>query len=109
VEISIDLAKIEVIIKWKFKDLYNKSVIRSFLGLYNYVRMFYYYVNGLTEPLNRLFKKDVPFERSQKQEEAFEALKKLTCETSILTFFQPGRLIKVKSNALRNVTGSVIL
>jgi hypothetical protein len=108
-EISIDLAKIETIMKWRFKDLCNKSVIRSFLGLYNYVRMFYYYVNGLAEPLNRLLKKDVSFKRNQEQEEAFEALKKLACEAPVLAFFQPGRLIRVESDASRNVIGGVIL
>jgi hypothetical protein len=63
VGISIDPVKIEAIMKWKFEDLYNKSAVRSFLGLYNYVRMFCYYVSGLAEPLNRLLKKDVPFEQ----------------------------------------------
>jgi hypothetical protein len=87
VEISIDLIKIEAIMKWRFEDLYNKSVVRSFLGLYNYVRMFYHYASGLAEPLNRLFKKDVPFEQETDQEQAFEALKRLVCEAPVLAFF----------------------
>jgi hypothetical protein len=87
VEISIDPVKIEAIMKWRFEDFCNKSAIRFFLGLYNYVCMFCHYVNGLAEPLNRLLKKDVPFEQSPDQEQAFEALKKLACEALVLAFF----------------------
>jgi hypothetical protein len=87
VEISIDSVKIEAIMKWRFEDLYNKSAVQSFLGLYNYVRMFYHYVSGLVKPLNRLLKKDVPFEQGTDQEQAFEALKRLACEAPVLTFF----------------------
>jgi hypothetical protein len=49
--------------------------------------MFYHHASGLAEPLNRLFKKDIPFEQGSDQEQAFEALKKLACETPVLAFF----------------------
>jgi hypothetical protein len=95
--------------KWRFEDLYNKSAVRSFLGLCNYVRIFCYHVNGLAEPLNRLLKKDVPFEQGPDQEQAFEALKKLACKAPVLAFFQLGRPTRVESDASYNVTGGVVL
>jgi hypothetical protein len=109
VEISIDPAKTEVIMKWRFEDLYNKSAVRSFLGLYNYVRIFYHHASGLAEPLNRLLKKNVPFEQGLDQKQAFKALKKLACKALILAFFQPGRPTRVESDASHNITGDVVL
>jgi hypothetical protein len=64
--IRIDLKKIEAIINWRFEDIITTTALRSFLGLINFVRTFFYYTNDLAEPLNKLLKKDIPFEMGSK-------------------------------------------
>jgi len=91
VGISIDPAKIQAIQDWRFEDLTTRSAIRSFLGLCNYVRMFCHHASGIAEPLNRLLKKDTPFQMNEEQRQAFEAMKQLACEAPVLAFFQPVR------------------
>lgn len=59
--ISIDLAKIAVIKNWKFSDLKSPLAVRSFIGLYNYIRIFCYYASEIAEPLNRILRKSVSF------------------------------------------------
>jgi hypothetical protein len=60
--IRIDPKKIEAIINWRFKDITTTTTLRSFLGLINFVRIFFHYISDLAEPLNKLLKKDIPFE-----------------------------------------------
>jgi hypothetical protein len=83
--------------------------LRSFLGLCNYVRTFCHHASDVAEPLNRLLKKDVPFEMGPDQVMAFEEMKKLATTAPVLAFFVPGRPTKVETDASRNATGGLIL
>ena len=67
-----------------------------------------YYINKITESLNRLLKKNILFKISPEQKIAFKNLKKLAYKAHVLTFFKPGRFIKVEINALYNVINNVI-
>ena len=109
VGVKIDPKKTEAIRNWKFEDLQNRSAIKSFLGLCNYVRMFCEHSSGIAEPLNRLLKKDVPFRLEAEQRDAFEKLKQLACTAPVLAFFYPGRPTKLETDASRNATGGLIL
>ena len=108
VGISIDPAKIKAIQSWKWEDLTNRTAIRSFLGLCNFIRMFCYHASDIAEPLNRLLKKDAPFVLGTEQQHAFEDLKRLACEAPVMAFFRPDRPTKVETDASRNATGGVI-
>jgi hypothetical protein len=108
VGVRIDPEKVKAIRNWKFSDLNSKTAIRSFLGLCNYVRMFCYHASDAAEPLNRLLKKDAPWQMGPDQEQAFETLKALACEAPVVAFFVPGRPTKVEADASRNATGGVI-
>jgi hypothetical protein len=108
VGISIDPAKIKAISEWKFEDLTSRTAIRSFIGLCNYVRMFTHHASGIAEPLNRLLKKDTPFEMGPEQRTAFDKMRQLACEAPVLAFFKPGRPTRVETDASRNATGGVI-
>jgi RNase H-like domain found in reverse transcriptase/Reverse transcriptase (RNA-dependent DNA polymerase)/Integrase zinc binding domain/Chromo (CHRromatin Organisation MOdifier) domain len=108
VGIRIDPEKVKAIRNWKFEDLTNKTAVRSFLGLCNYVRMFCHHASGTAEPLNRLLKKDATFEKGPEQQNAFNELKRLACEAPVMAFFVPGRKTKVETDASRNATGGVI-
>jgi hypothetical protein len=106
--VRVDPEKVAAILDWDWDDLNSKSAIRSFLGLCNFIRTFCYHASQLAEPLNRLLKKDVPFEKGPEQREAFEALKKLATEAPVLAFFKPGRPTKVDTDASNKATGGVI-
>ena len=51
---------------WKYENLINIKVIKYFLKLYNFIKIFIYYFNEVSEILNPLFKKNVPFKLEQK-------------------------------------------
>jgi hypothetical protein len=106
--VRIDPRKIQAIQDWKFDDLTNRSAVRSFLGLINFVRLFCHHESEVAEPLNRLLKKEVPFVRGEEQRQAFEKLKQLATEAPVLSFFVPGRPTRVETDASRNATGGVI-
>ncbi len=84
------------------------KAVRSFLGLYNYVRIFCYYVSTTAEPLNTLLKKSALFDKTEEYRLTFENIKKLVYKALVLAFFKPNRLTKVEIDASRNVTGGVI-
>lgn len=106
--VRIDPQKTKAILDWKFEDLTNRSAVRSFLGLINFVRVFCHHESEVAEPLNRLLKKDIPFVCGEEQRQAFEKLKQLVTEAPILSFFVPGRPTRVETDASRNATGGVI-
>jgi hypothetical protein len=108
VGIRIDPEKVKAIQAWKLTDISNRTALRSFLGLCNYIRMFCYHASEVAEPLNRLLKKDSPWEVGEEQKKAFETLKDLACQAPVLAFFKPGRPTKVETDASRNATGGVI-
>src|ERR1700694_571882 len=107
--VRIDPENIKAILSWKVEDITTKSALRSFLGLCNYVRTFCHHASDVAEPLNRLLKKDVPFEMGPDQIMAFEEMKKLATTAPVLAFFVPGRPTEVETNASRNATGGLIL
>ncbi|CAJ2510963.1 Uu.00g065880.m01.CDS01 [Anthostomella pinea] len=106
--VRVDPAKVAAILNWDWDDLNSKSAVRSFLGLCNFIRLFCYHASDLTKPLNRLLKKDMPFEKGPEQKEAFEALKKLATEAPVLAFFKPGRPTKVDTDASGKATGGTM-
>lgn len=107
-DIRIDPNKLQVINDWKFENLTSKTAVRSFLGLYNYIRMFYHHTNNVAKPLNRLLKKNAKFAIGLKQRRIFEKIKRLTCDIPVMVFFTPNRPIKIKTDVLRNATGGAI-
>ncbi|XP_044715965.1 reverse transcriptase (RNA-dependent DNA polymerase) domain-containing protein [Hirsutella rhossiliensis] len=53
VGLSVDPRKVRSIQDWKFEDLRDRTAIRSFVGLCNFIRVFCYHASGVAEPLNR--------------------------------------------------------
>lgn len=107
--IGVDPEKTQAILNWKVEDIRNRSALRSFLGLCNYIRMFCHHASDTAEPLNRLLKKDVPFEMGPEQVIAFEEMKKLATNTPVMAFFVPGRETRAETDASRNATGGLIM
>ena len=76
----------------KFPIPKNSKNIKQFLGLAGYYRRFIDGFSKIATPLNQLLKKDVKFNWSEKQQEAFERLKEKLCEEPLLQrpdFTQP--------------------
>ena len=72
--ISVDPAKIEVVMNWERPKIVIK--IRSFLGLDGYYRKFVQDFSKIEGPLTNLMKKDVKFVWSEECERSFNELEK---------------------------------
>ncbi|GFW55069.1 retrovirus-related Pol polyprotein from transposon 17.6 [Trichonephila clavipes] len=83
--------------------------VQSFLGLTGYFRKFIPAYSQIAKPLNDLTRKDNPFRFEQTQMEAFEKLKKLLTESTVLSLFQQGRTTELHTNASQQEYGAVLL
>ena len=80
--IHVDPAKIEAVEKWEAPT--TPSEIRQFLGLAGYYRRFIEGFSKIAQPLTSLTQKDKKFLWTEKQESAFQVLKKMLCSAPIL-------------------------
>ena len=83
--ISIDLTKVEAVMRWERP----KSVfeIRSFLGLASYYHRFIENFSRIVCPITRLTRKGVSFDWNNKCEESFQELKRRLTTSPMLTRF----------------------
>jgi len=72
--ISVDLAKVEVIVSWPRPT--NVSKVRSFLGMASYYRRFAGGFYKLAMPITKLLRKSNKFEWTKECENSFQELKK---------------------------------
>ncbi|GJY63681.1 putative reverse transcriptase domain-containing protein [Tanacetum coccineum] len=80
--IHVDPIKIEALKNWKPSK--TPTEIRSFLGLAGYYRRFIINFSKIEEPLTLLTQKNKKFEWGDEQENAFQTLKDMLCDASIL-------------------------
>ncbi|KAG8498747.1 hypothetical protein CXB51_005165 [Gossypium anomalum] len=92
--IKVDPHKIEAILEWKSPR--SVSEIRSFLGLAGYYRRFVEDFSVMAAPLTKLIRKGVPFVWTEKQQEAFEKLKKVLTEAPVLIQPESGKDFTLK-------------
>nr|GEW70502.1 putative reverse transcriptase domain-containing protein [Tanacetum cinerariifolium] len=81
--IHVDPNKIEAVKNWKPPK--TPTEIRSFLGLAGYYRRFIVSFSKIAKPLTLLTQKNKKFEWGDEQENAFQTLKDVLCDASILT------------------------
>lgn len=106
--LRIDPDKIKAITEWRIEELTNRTAVRSFLGLCNYVRMFVHHASTVAGPLNDLLKKDAPFEIGPAQQQAFQQLKDLCAKDPVIAFFVPDRRTRLEADASRNGVGAIV-
>ncbi|CAG2216284.1 unnamed protein product [Mytilus edulis] len=82
--VQADISKVEAVESFPVPK--TEKNVRSFLGLTNYYRKFIKGYSHLATPLNRLLRKDVPFEWSEKCQKAFDQLKQSLCSSPILAY-----------------------
>ena len=64
--------------------LTDVSILRAALGLFSYYRKFVNQFSTIAFPLNKLMKKEAPWEWSKTQQEAYAELKEQLCSTPVL-------------------------
>ncbi|GFV79579.1 hypothetical protein TNCV_2929631 [Trichonephila clavipes] len=87
----------------------NSQTSAELLGLTGYFRKFIPAYSQIAKPLSDLTRKDNPFMFEQPQMEAFEKLKKLLTESSVLSIFQQGRTTELHTDASQQGYGAVLL
>ncbi|KAJ9555926.1 hypothetical protein OSB04_010540 [Centaurea solstitialis] len=105
--IKVDPAKIEAMMSWKSPT--NPSEIRSFLGLAGYYRRFIQDFSKIASSLTMLTKKNAKFLWTDKQEEAFQTLKKKLCQAPILSLPDGTEDFVVYSDASKMGLGCVLM
>ena len=80
--LKIDLAKTEIILKWPVPK--NLHELRSFMGLANYLRIFFVGYSEIALPLNALIKGNTTFIWIERQQRSFDELKHRFCNALVL-------------------------
>ena len=91
-----------------FKRPHDQKTIKSFLGLCNYYRTFVPNFAELAVPLNKLLRKGIHFEWSEKCEESFVALRQLLTSPPILIHPEIGGHFFILTDAFDTTCGSAI-
>lgn len=87
----------------------SKTSLRSFLGMVNYVSRFLPNVCDVLHPLYNLLKNDVPWGWSSAQEVAFQKVKGMIADKSLLVFYDPNKELTLENDASEYGLGSVIM
>ena len=85
--VEVDGEKVKSITEFKRPE--NVSQVRSFLGICSYYRKYIFLFSKLAKPLTYLLQKGIDFTWNEKQQEAFEELKKALVTAPILRHFYP--------------------
>ena len=85
------------------------SSVRRFIGTVNYLARFLPHLSQTLQPLQNLLQKDVPFNWSGAQEEAFDHIKQKIASSPVLAFFQPDAPITLQNNASEYRLGAVLM
>ncbi|GJV88598.1 putative reverse transcriptase domain-containing protein [Tanacetum coccineum] len=80
--IHVDPSKVESVKNWKTPE--SSTEIRSFLGLAGYYRRFIENFSKIAKPLTLLTQKNKTYVWGDKQDEAFQILKKKLCNAPVL-------------------------
>ncbi|GKB77301.1 putative reverse transcriptase domain-containing protein [Tanacetum coccineum] len=105
--IPMDPAKIKSIKNWASPK--TLTDIRQFLGLGGYYRRFIEGFSKIAKPLTNLTQNTVMFEWGDKEEEAFQLLKKKLCSASILALPEGTENFVVYCGALQKGLGGVLM
>ena len=104
--IKADPTKIDTIVNCEAPK--NVSEIRSFLGMAQYVARFIPDFASRTEPLRRLTRKDVPWEWTQQEQEAFDNIKEALTSTQVMAYFNPAKQTEVLVDASPVGVGAIL-
>ncbi|XP_046868367.1 uncharacterized protein LOC124460828 [Drosophila willistoni] len=105
--IEADPEKVKVITD--FRAPKTKEETRSFLGLVTYVGKFIPDLANTTEPLKRLIKANTKFDWTNKEQQAFDTLKKQVVEVTKLSYFNKNLRTCLIADASPVALGAVLV
>ena len=85
------------------------SELQSFIGSVNYFRKFIPNLASLLSPLYRLLKKNVPWQWTKTEDDAFRKLKDALCSTEVLAYYSPDQPLVLQTDASGVGLGAVLL
>jgi len=103
----VDLAKIEIVVKWERPQIVTK--VRSFLGLAGYYRRFVEGFSMMVSPLTQLTKKDHPFSWIDDCEACFEDMKRRLTTAPVLAIPDTTKMFEVYCDASYQGLGCVLM
>ena len=103
----MDPAKIAGIATWPTPT--SVKQVRSFLGFCNFYRPFIYQFSHIARPLNELTRKDTPWTWGERQQEAFEMLRKRITSELVLKQPQLEQQFEVEVDASGYAIGAVLM
>ena len=103
----MDPAKIAGIATWPTPT--SVKQVRSFLGFCNFYRPFIYQFSHIARPLNELTRKDTPWTWGERQQEAFETLRKRITSEPVLKQPQLEQQFEVEVDASGYAIGAVLM
>jgi hypothetical protein len=104
--IEADPAKIRAIEEWPTPK--NVTDIQSFLGLVGFYRRFIKNFSKIAAPMTRLIQKKVRFIWSNKEQDAFDALKKSMTTAPVLAIANPDLNLRVTADASDLALGAAL-
>jgi hypothetical protein len=105
-KVKMDPIKVEGITKWPTPT--NLRELCSFLGFGNYYKDFIDHYSALARPLHDLTKKDNPWHWTQRENTAFQLLKRLFTSYPVLRNPDPQRQYIVDTDASQYAVGATI-
>nr|GFB06126.1 putative reverse transcriptase domain-containing protein [Tanacetum cinerariifolium] len=105
--IHVDPAKIEAIKDWASPK--TPTEIRQFLGLAGYYRRFIEGFSKITRPMTKLTQKSMKFDWGEKEEVAFQLLKRKLCSALILALPEGSENFVVFCDASNKGLGAVLM
>ena len=103
----MDLAKVAGIANWLIPT--SVKQVQSFLGFCNFYRPFIYQFSHIARPLNELTRKDTPWTWGERQQEAFETLRKRITSEPMLKQPQLEQQFEVEVNTSGYAIGAVLM
>ena len=98
--------KVDAVLKMPAPN--DVSGLRSFLGSVQFYNKFLSNLSTLIEPLYRLTKKDIPWQWGTKEQTAFNKVKTMLCNDTVLAHFDPSLPIGIACDASSVGIGAVL-
>ena len=104
--VKVDPIKTSAI--WEWKPPSSVKGIQEFMGFCNFYRRFIEEFSRTAKPLYDRTKKGIKWEWGDKEQAAFDELRKKLCTTPVLTHFKPGRPLMIETDASKYACSGII-